>query len=497
MELEHTTVKEMKLLNSVIREQPVEFDVALPEYYPSVGRILRCFLTPTEEAVTFADGHVSVAGCASVRLLYADDENKLHCYRTEAKYTKILQTDVKDEQAAIYITQDVRTLNYRALGPKRVEIKANIAVKAMLFGVTQTQTITSAGENVQLRAKSGEYCEPSYVYSREFTEVDTVRCEAGGRKLKTLIAASAAPVLEKTESVPNKLMLRGKNTVAVLCADDEGGIGSYELSVPFSEVIDCYGIGENVSCCVMFTSCEPDVSLPEDGSNTFDISVRNQLLIVATQKQPLTCASDAYMLYGEAEFRFTELTPASAVSQSEEEERLSAEIEAYEDGGFAVRGVFVSDVSCGTDPSAEGRIDGTLCFNIIIADSENRLSLISKNTAFTHQIPVGDRCVICKATPKNAAGEALPGGKIAVSCTLLFQMLTQSGERVRMLTDVKVSKDVPVVRRERAVVYFAEKGETLWNIAKENKTSVAVIKAFNALASDVLESDAKLIFSCS
>ena len=53
MELEHTTVKELKLLDSAAREQPVEFDLALPEYYPPVGRILKCFVTPTEARSTF------------------------------------------------------------------------------------------------------------------------------------------------------------------------------------------------------------------------------------------------------------------------------------------------------------------------------------------------------------------------------------------------------------------------------------------------------------
>ena len=148
MELEHTTVKELKLLDSAAREQPVEFDLALPEYYPPVGRILKCFVTPTEEAVTFADGRVSVAGCAAMRLLYADDENRLHCYRTEAKYTKILQTDARDANAAVLVSQDVRTINCRALGPKRVEIKANISVRAVLLGIAETETVSAAGEDL-------------------------------------------------------------------------------------------------------------------------------------------------------------------------------------------------------------------------------------------------------------------------------------------------------------------------------------------------------------
>ena len=196
-----------------------------------------------------------------------------------------------------------------------------------------------------------------------------------------------------------------------------------------------------------------------------------------------------------AECRFTELTPARSLSQLSEEERLSAEIEAYEDGGFAVRSVFVSDISYASESAEGGKIEGTLCFNVLIADGENRLSLLSRNVGFMHPVPDGSCCVACEVSTGNPSAKAVSGGKIAVSCVLSLRMLTRSGDRVRMLTDVKESEEAAAPGPERAVVYFAEKGESLWNIAKENRTSVDNIKAFNSLSSDVIESDVRLIFS--
>ena len=495
MELEHTTVKELKLLDSVVREQPVEADISLPEYYPAIGRILRSFVLPSEEAVTFADGRVSVAGTAEVRLLYADDENMLHCYRTETKYTKILQTDVRDEHAAVRVTQNVRTLNCRALGPKRAEIKASVAVRADLLGILPTEVVSSASAELQLRAKTTGCCEPVCCCFREFSGGDAVRCETGGRRLRTVISANAVPVLEKTEIVSNKVMLRGRTCVNVICADEDGMIDGYELSVPFSEVLDCFGVGEDMNCSVMFLHSEAQAVLPEDGDNTFTVSVRNQVLLLAVTQRELVCVTDAYSLRGEAECRYAEVSPASAVTLTAEEAPLTAELEAYEDGGFTVRRVFVSDVSCASSDASGGAVEGSVCFNALIADSENRPALLTKTVSFSHPLPEGSHCLACGVTVKNASGEAA-GGKIAVSCTLSYQLLTQTGERLRLLTDVKEGKADGSPRLERAVVYFAVKGETLWDIAKENRTSVENIKAFNSLSSGTIEADARLVFPC-
>ena len=494
MELEHMTVKELKLLDSVTREQPIEADLSLPEYYPAIERILRGFVCPSEEAVTFADGRVSVAGTAEVRLLYADDANRLHCYRTETKYTKILQTDVRDEHVAVRISQEVRSLSCRALGPKRAEIKANIAVKAELTGIAETSVVSEAGPDWQLRSNNGAYCEPILVCCREFTSSDTVRCEAGGKNLKTVIAATAMPLLEKTEVVSNKIMLRGKNAVSVICADEDGAIGQYDISVPFSEVLDCFGAAEELACNVLFYRTVAQVSLPEEGGNELDVSVRNLVEILASSQQPLTCVTDAYSLRGETECRFTEVAPARTIAQTVEEERISTELEAYEDGGFTVSRVFVSDVSC-TATGASGGADGSLCFNAVIADSEGRPVILTKNVTFSHALPEGSRSIGCDISVKNESGEK-KGGKILLSCTLVFHLLTQTGENMRLLTELKEGEDGNVPRTERAVVYFAEKGESLWEIAKTNRTSVAKIKAFNELSSDVIETDTRLIFSC-
>ena len=495
MELEHTTVKELKLFDSIVREQPLETDISLPEYYPAIGRLLRSFVIPSEEAVTFADGRVSVAGTAEVRLLYADDENKLHCYRTETKYTKILQTDVRNDHSVVRVTQDVRTLNCRALGPKRAEIKASIAVRADLLGILQTDVICSAGPDLQLRSEERKYTEPVCLYNREFTVHDILRCEAGGRQLRTVVSVTSVPVLEKTEIVSNKVMLRGKNSVTVICADEEGHLDSYELFIPFNEILDCSGVGDNMTCHVTFLRCAAETALEDEEHNTFDVSVRNQLLLSASQQKELTCVTDAYSLQDKAECRFAELSPASSVAQTLEEASISAELEAFDDGAYTISSVFISEISCVAPDTNGGAVEGSLCFNAVIADGEKRPAMLTKTVSFSRPIPEGSRCLACGIAVKNASGKAV-GGKVNVSCTLSYYLLIQTGERLHLLTEVKAGEGNGTARQERAVVYFAEKGESLWSIAKENRTSVANIKTFNSLSSDVIETDTRLVFPC-
>ena len=496
MELEYATIKELKTYDSAVREQPVEADIALPEYYPAIGKILKCLVTPSEESVTFADGRVSVAGSAAVRLLYADEENKLCCYKTATKYTKILPTDIRDENAAVRVTQDVRAVSYRALGPKRVEIKAGVAVKAEFFGVAETRVVSSAEGAVQLLGKTAECRSLVCVYCRDFTESEENRVETGGKKLRFVLAASAVPVVEKTEIISNKIMVRGQDRVTALCAAEDGSVGSYEVTVPFSEVLDCYGVSEHTDCNVVFFRTEAEVEPVEDAENRLLVTVKNKLLVLATEPKTVGYVTDAYSLRGEAACRYTQATLSRGLAQAEEEETVSAEAEAFEEGGFTVQAVFADDISCSVQKTQNGcTAEGAVCFNALLRDSENRCSLIAKTVTFSHRIAASGRCVECSVAARNAVGEALPGGKLALSCVLAFHVLTEDGEEVRALTELTVKEEAAEPQHERAVVYFGEKGESLWDIAKDNRTSVDAIKAYNALSADVLEADTRLIFA--
>ena len=496
MELEYATIRELKTYDSAVREQPVEADIVLPEYYPAIGKILKCLVEPSEESVTFADGRVSVAGTAAVRLLYADEENKLCCYSTATKYTKILPTEVRDENAAVRVTQDVRTVSYRALGPKRVEIKAAVAVKAEFFGVAENRIVSAADGNLQLLGKTAECRSLVCAYCRDFTESEESRVEAGGKTLQFVLAANAVPVVEKTEIISNKIMVRGRNRVTALCAADDGSVGSYEMIVPFSEVLDCYGVGENTDCAVVFSRTEAEVEPVEDADNRLLATVKNKLLVLATEPETVRYVTDAYSLRGEAACRYAQVTLCKVLAQADEEETVTAEAEAFEEGGFSVLAVFADGVACSVQKTQGGfTAEGAVCFNALLRDSEDRCSLIAKTVTFSHRIGAAGRCVECAVTARNVSGEALSGGKLALSCVLAFRVLTEDGEEVRALTELTVQEEAAEPQHERAVVYFGEKGESLWDIAKDNRTSVEAIKTFNALSADVLETDTRLIFA--
>ena len=61
--------------------------------------------------------------------------------------------------------------------------------------------------------------------------------------------------------------------------------------------------------------------------------------------------------------------------------------------------------------------------------------------------------------------------------------------------EVDIENPLDVLRPAPLVVYYGEKGERLWDIARKYATSVSAIKAVNELNRDVLEDKRLLLIS--
>ena len=73
-----------------------------------------------------------------------------------------------------------------------------------------------------------------------------------------------------------------------------------------------------------------------------------------------------------------------------------------------------------------------------------------------------------------------------------FEIIKSTEE---MLTSAALPEQTDArIGHEKIVVYYGERGETLWNIAKENHAAVSQIAAQNDLKENVLSENAVLVF---
>ena len=78
-----------------------------------------------------------------------------------------------------------------------------------------------------------------------------------------------------------------------------------------------------------------------------------------------------------------------------------------------------------------------------------------------------------------------------------YSMITFVRKNYEMIRELSVDGEHPLETEEKAplVIYYAEKGERLWDIARRYATSVSALKALNELADDILAEKKLLLIS--
>ena len=69
-----------------------------------------------------------------------------------------------------------------------------------------------------------------------------------------------------------------------------------------------------------------------------------------------------------------------------------------------------------------------------------------------------------------------------------------SNDEQKMLYSIDFKEADSSQPNENVVIYYAHSGEKLWDIAKENRSTVDKISAVNNISSDVIRQDCVLVF---
>ena len=88
-------------MGSILQEQGVELDYVLPDYYPDVCKLVKCFVTPSVTSQSISSGRLSYELCCEVRILYcSEDSHVLQCVTQTLRFPRTAELPAGEELTA-------------------------------------------------------------------------------------------------------------------------------------------------------------------------------------------------------------------------------------------------------------------------------------------------------------------------------------------------------------------------------------------------------------
>ncbi len=293
-------------------------------------------------------------------------------YYSEAGIAKLDMTlplnariPAKDIDSSCIVNADIKVLSYdvRVINPRKISLSAAVCVKMTCYKENEIiwyECPEELPEKLYVKSENAVIRVVDTVAEKVITaEEEFDLNESSDNKL---ISANALYHIENTETVGDKLILRGVADIEATYLSD-GDLKNQIFSFPFSQLFDVSGDGES-DAVILSTGEYYDIA---EGKFTAELHAVIQL--VHYRNCEICYASDAYSCNYEAELQYEALDFCSGCKK----DTLTENIQLSYDSGHNVKDILMTRSYITKLTAHESGVSLAVAAEIIYRDSENEI----------------------------------------------------------------------------------------------------------------------------
>ena len=500
-DLNKYSISYLELIFSGIQEIPIDSDITLPDYCPDIGKILKCQVSASVLSRNISGDRIAVEGVSSIELLYSDvDKNIIRCFKTEIPFSQSFNINVSSNPEVVSFNVKREYINCRAVSPRKVDIHGACSLKALVFG-RKNLDITNdiIGEDIKLKKSDVLFSQLNSILQHQFNINETLDLGSDKPSPEFIVKSNLALNDLECSCENDQIVFSCKINIKILYVDDieTGEINTIEYSIPVNETIDAQGIMDDNVCKIIpeIVSHEEKIASDSDSpSNLISEDIKIMVTAFVFQNDEVSVISDAYSTDYNVELS-TENISLSKFS------KMLCENVSYEETCDISTSKIIdiwTDSSSVTFSNSSLNSKVNICVLALDSDfipfyferelqfsTELNDDLSNQNLSQSH-FYLSVQKVDYKILNKDSI-------EIKLKAQIFYNLC--SAENLQIVSEIysdnssKREKDPNV----SLIIYYADAGENLWDIAKNYCTTIDKIKDENEFDFDILDSNRAIL----
>lgn len=490
-------------------EQSVEFDYVLPDYYPDIFKIFKCTLTPGIVSYSVSGTQLFIDGVVYIKVLYLSEQSdSINCVEQRFTYSKTIELVKNTDKPVVNLIQKTDYCNCRAVSGRRIDVRGAVSCKIKVTGFCEGEILSGvSGLGAEVKRDNVSYCGNRLYACRQYVTREDIETGSGGGIAAILTTSCSAGVTD-TKIIADKVVIKGEAKVKALYLTRSGeGMQTevMEAAVPLSQIVDVEGITDSHSCCARFDilDCDLEIKQGDDGENRLlGCEITADCKVAAYKECVISPVSDIYSTDYESSFTAVpvklEHSPGFLLTQHSIRSVLEC-------GDGELGEVF--DCKCdmagytlrSSEESGRLIINGQINIWLIGKNSTGKPIFIEKSESFELETDMetdnGDYSADIGVSVSNVS-YSISGDRTAdVQIQLSAQGLVYRIKTINAVSEINIMEELPKNKSSEYALklYYADKGEKIWDIAKRYNTSVAAVTAENELEEEQLTAASMLL----
>ncbi|MDR1364594.1 MAG: DUF3794 domain-containing protein [Oscillospiraceae bacterium] len=495
-------------------EVPIDSDFVLPDYCPDIGRILRCHVYPSVVSREISGDRLTAEGIAKILLIYSDlEKNTVRSYNAEIQFSQSFDLKIAPEQAVSVFEIKSEYTNCRAISPRRIDIHGAFTLGAKIYGKKIAEVTTDVlADDIQQQKKTTDASELVTLAQQQFTVNEVFDLGSEKPIVESIVRTQANFNGLEVSSASGRVNIKGFITFKVLYISDleTGELESVDYDIPISQTIDTSGVTELSECAVIpeiISENEKIDSGSENESNLINTEIKIMFTLLIFEDKEIESVSDVYS----TNFEIDPIKTTVALSKFS---GTSADVFTHKyvidiDNKISkILDVWSDDVRVSYNQNDGSGISAKIEISILALDSDFSPIYLEREIEFKKETPVNLGKLLSSTNENSDFSNKI---FLKPEISLINSRLTSENQinisfEINIISnvfnDIKISNVSEITADESRIrskddsaltVYYASKGEKIWDIARRYGTTIDKIKDENEIDYNTLSENKILL----
>lgn len=474
-------------------------ETIVPDYCPDIARIVDTTACLQLRSQSAEDGRLLLSGSIRLTLLYmAESAPGLRSleYSIPFEYSEKLPEDCSDAS----VEGRVCGVETRLLNPRKLFTRLNLEWRITPYCQA---VLSTCGEILQSdRYSIQTLCEQYRVSlirsvgGKDFVFSDELTLPGGKEAVNELLNSQVRLRITEVKSLGSKVILKGIACVSLLYAAESGKLCAYAEELPFSQILD--GAGDeygdaSVSAVLNLTGSEIHTAGGED--RTVSVKLFLNAFVVVRSMQTVDCISDLYSTAYDLKAQMDTVI----LWQEPKIDSVIQSVREQIDTGTEIKCVLLSDVCFGgvsvRQEGGRALLRASAQITVLYLDEADVPLALKRQLEISTEAPADDEALV--SVDNVCAGEIaanINGSGLELRFPAEFTLISAPAPSVVCLAGLSAEELPPSSDSPSLVLRGLSAGESLWDVAKQYRTTVEEILSANELTeSSVIEAGQMLL----
>lgn len=492
LELKTTSLDTYETGGELTLTQEESVETIVPDSCPDMARIIsthgKVFLHSRE----VRDGKAEVTGTLRITVLYVPEkEGTLRSLNFAMPFTAESEANALPGCRVITAETALEFLESRMLNPRKIFTHCRLVTR--LTGYQRTAlcfcTDVEAGEElgVQKRQERQRAMLLTEIAEKDFTFTEELNLSPGRAGAAEIMHSEICTSVTEKKIVGSKLIFKGLFHLSLLYRTAEGACAAATGELPFSQIMESEGEGEEPDLHLQLTGADLRISGEDPEGRRIAVTLYLHATALLRQQQEVTLLSDLYSTAYETHY---EAAPVSMTAFHETFQRRQTVREVLEIGAAADT-ILCAAVSCGAvSVSREGEsvtLRTPAAVRVLYLDEGGAPLVAERTLEVSCQTELPEDC---RVTAWACCSEEVQGslGDRGIEVRFPVDFCIEAASRVKRvcISAVKLSPESggESANAPSLVLRCLGGQETAWDLAKRYHTTISAILSANRLESE-------------